>query len=183
MYVTTDMIDDAISRWGEPLRQSFVVETSDAEIEFIRSTQKNGRAHDITLYIKKDDQLVVIAKPFYPPDLFRAPSGGLNPGESIEAGAKREALEETGCQIELKRFLLTSSVSFASGSQSLEWTSYVFAADYFSGDFNFTDTREIREVRLADLAEFELFDRIMRESDKAGLHYRARLHTAVSALL
>ncbi len=37
----------------------------------------NGRAHDVTLYIEKDNGYIFIAKPFYPAGLFRAPSGGI----------------------------------------------------------------------------------------------------------
>lgn len=218
MFVTDKMIDEMAARFGSPATPSFDIPTPRDQIEFIRSTQKQGRNHDVTIYAIKAEQVVVIAKHFYPPKLYRAPSGGLNPGESFETGIAREMREEIGCEIELERFLIHTSVRFFdsgvdrerhtpsseqvlkpplsrgesvgpsySGRQtsrsapgdSIHWRSLVFLARVVSGDFKFTDTHEIKEVRLADWSEFELFGEIMRASDKAGLHYRAQLHEAV----
>ena len=59
----------------------------------------------------------------------------------------------------------------------------MFLARYLSGDFQFTDHQEIREVRLATLDEFEDFSQIMRVTNIGGLHYRAALHDSVRKLL
>ncbi len=186
MFVSKEAIKEMEERFGEPRRADFLIPVMTEEFERIRSSQKNGRRHDITLYIVKDGKIVVIAKPFYPPGMYRAPSGGLNPGEDFIAGALREAWEETGCEIELERFLLTTSVEFVKlpeRKEKIEWNSYVFQARYVSGDFEFTDKREIREVRMAALTEFEKFSAIMRDLPVGGLHYRAALHDAVKDLL
>jgi 8-oxo-dGTP pyrophosphatase MutT (NUDIX family) len=220
MFVTADMIAKAAGKYGRPERVSFRIPVLAKEFAYIRSSQKHGRCHDTTVYIRKGDAFVVIAKPFYPPGQYRAPSGGLKPGESIGAGIAREMREETGCDVVLSRFLLVSHVTFAlsdtpptfngntenlivsprgpyvsdnschdcegdegdSGS-TIAWVSYVFLADYAGGDFDFTDRREIREVRLATLSEFGQFAAIMRRSQIGGLHYRAALHEAVARLL
>jgi len=50
----------------------------------IRSSQIDGRAHDITLYIENAGRIAVTAKHDYPPGLYRAPSGGLHAGETLE---------------------------------------------------------------------------------------------------
>lgn len=183
MYVSQDMIDQMAARYGQPDFVRFTFPVADREFAFIRSTQKFQREHDATLYIIKDGQIVVTAKHHYPPGLYRAPSGGLHPGESFEDGIAREMMEETGTEIELERFVLFSNVTFINQSGKIPWRSYVFQARYVRGDFNFTDTWEIREVRLASLDEFETFGRIMRASDIGGLHYRAALHEAVAPLL
>jgi len=183
MFVTYDMIADMARRYGQPHEREFSFEVTENELNRIRSSQKQGRNHDVTLYIRKDDQLVVIAKPMYPPDLYRAPSGGLKPGESFEAGIDREIAEETGCRIELSRFLLRTSVHFRHRTDSLFWRSFVFLARYKSGDFLFTDHAEIREVRLADWSEFDSYGCIMCATDIGGLHYRAALHETVVELM
>ena len=183
MFVTDDMIVSMAARYGRPHEREFRFEATAAELVRIRSSQKEGRNHDVTLYIRKGDQLVVIAKHMYPPDLYRAPSGGLKPGEPFETGIAREMSEETGCEIELERFLLRTAVNFSHGSDSLFWRSFLFLAVYKSGDFKYTDHDEIRAVRLADWSEFEMFGRIMRASDIGGLHYRAALHETVVALI
>lgn len=190
MFVTEEMIARMVEQFGQPKRAEFRIEVTSEELDRIRSSQKQGRDHDVTLYIHKDGRIVVIAKPMYPPGMYRAPSGGLKPGESIVEGIDREVAEETGCRIELERFLLRTDVMFvhtdASGDgdeDSIRWRSLVFQARYVSGDFQFTDHEEIVEVRLATLDEFEEFSRIMRGTAIGGLHYRAWLHDTVKGLL
>ena len=183
MYVSQNMINEMADRYGDPKRAEFSFPVSGHEYAFIRSTQKYQREHDATVYIIKDGEVVVIAKHHYPPGMYRAPSGGLHPGESFEEGIAREVLEETGTEITLERFLLVSNVTFTNSSGEIPWRSFVFQARYAKGEFQFTDTREIREVRLARLSEFDTFGRIMRSLDVGGLHYRAALHEAVAPLL
>lgn len=177
------MIGQMAALYGIPQRVGFTFSIDAVEYQRIKSTQKNGRKHDFTLYIIKGDRIVVIAKHSYPPGLYRAPSGGLRPGEDVHDGIRRETIEETGCEIELQSFLLHSAASFASDLGTIKWNSYVFQARYLRGDFKFTDRREIREVRLASLDEFEAFSAIMRQSKIGGLHYRAALHDAVQESL
>lgn len=205
MFVSEDMIAEAARRYGRPKRGRFTAECTSAHFDFIRSTQKRDRAHDVTLYVLKDDQLVVNAKHFYPQGMFRAPSGGLEPGESLEDGIARELMEETGCQATIERFLLIARVTFVRGetgrlldvgmedepavstisesADTIDWTSYVFQLRFSGGDFAFTDHREIREVSLARLEDFERFSQFKRDSDNGGLHYRAALHDVVRDLL
>lgn len=186
MFISRETIGSLIDRYGQPERAEFRIPVDSREFDRIKSSQKDGRSHDVTLYIVKDGKIVVIAKHFYPPGMFRAPSGGINPGENFVEGARREAREETGCEIELEKFLLISNVSFElvpRDGRSINWMSYVFRARYLGGGFDFSDKREIREVRLADPSEFDQFARIMRQQPIGGLHYRAALHDAVKKLL
>ena len=186
MFITEDMVRDLERRFGVPAYREFVLPATTAELERIRFSQKQGRDHDVTLYIEKGDKLIVIAKHPYPPGLFRAPSGGIHPGESFLEGINREAHEETGCDIEVLKYILRTSVKFVAESNKWDlvtWRSFVFQAKYVSGDFAYTDHHEISAVRLADWSEFETFSRIMRQSESAGLHYRADLHEVVAGLL
>lgn len=186
MYVTDDMIRGMEQAYGQAAFRNFIIPCSPQEVAFISGTQRDGRNHDVTLYIRKAEQVVVIAKHFYPPGLYRAPSGGLNPGESFERGIAREVAEECGCEIRLSRFLLRTSVRFTNREHEedcVRWRSFVFLADYVRGDFQFTDTHEIRGVRLADWSEFVEFSRIMRENGRGGFLYRAALHEAVAELV
>jgi len=176
-----------VDRYGQPAFMKYRFPVEEKEYQRILGSQKNGRMHDVTVYTVKEGRIVVIAKHFYPPGMYRAPSGGLMQGETFEEGLKREVWEETGCEIALNRFLLKTKVAFFCesdvGENVIDWNSYVFQADYLKGDFNFTDKREIREVRLTRLEEFENFSRIMRQSDIGGLHYRAALHDTIKGLL
>ncbi len=185
MFITKEIIQNLADRFGVPKKVAFEFEVSEEEYDLIKSSQKNGREHDVTLYIVKDKKLIVIAKHFYPKGLFRAMSGGINEGEDFVTGAKREALEETGCEIAFEKFILQTHVQFKqkNSDKLINWYSYVFKADYVSGEFDFTDKHEIREVALVDIKEFDKYSATMRASDRGGLHYRAALHDEVVKLL
>jgi 8-oxo-dGTP pyrophosphatase MutT (NUDIX family) len=176
------MIDRMARRYGAPCVKTFKIDASSKELRRIRSSQKHGRNHDVTLYVRKEGRIVVIAKHMYPPGLYRAPSGGLAPGEDFHAGIRREMAEEIGCEITLRTFLLRTGVLFRCGSDEVYWRSFVFLADYLRGDFHFTDRDEIRGVHFAAWEDFRDYGRIMRRTDIGGLHYRAALHEKVSQL-
>ncbi len=185
MFIKEETIQQLSKQFGQPKDVSFEFKVSEKEYNGIKSSQKKGREHDVTLYIVKDKKIIVIAKHFYPQGLFRAPSGGINPGEDFVEGAKREAREETGCEIQFENFLLKTYVQFIqkNSDKIINWHSYIFQAKYISGNFEFTDTNEIREVALVDIKHFEKFSETMRASEIGGLHYRAALHDEVKKLI
>jgi len=177
------MIAEMAKQYGLPEHKQFHFSVTQSEFNRIRSSQKHDRNHDVTLYVRKGDKVIVIAKHFYPPGLYRAPSGGLQPGESFVEGINREIAEETGCAVALDRFILQTAVDFSHDNQNIFWRSFIFLADYIEGDFQFTDKHEIREVRLVDWSNFETYGHIMRQTDIGGLHYRAALHDSVIELI
>jgi len=183
MFVTDKLFAPVIEKYGAPKIVAMTAPVSPKEYDFIRSTQKNGRNHDVTLYIFKDDKVIVNAKHYYPPGMFRALSGGVNPGETVENGIKREAYEETGSVVEIEKYLMRIDVDFTDSERHLEWHSHIFKCKYLSGELKPIDTEEIREVILADLADFDKFKIEMLKFERGGLHYRARLHDAVKGLL
>jgi 8-oxo-dGTP pyrophosphatase MutT (NUDIX family) len=145
------------------------------EFRRIHRSMSRGRTHDITLFVAKDNGFVFIAKHSYPEGLFRAPSGGLNKDEDFIVGAKREAFEETGLDIELERYVLRIRVRFQSSDGHIDWTSHVFMARHIAGAISPRDTYEIREARLVTLDEIPRFQEIMRKSNIGGFQYRAFL--------
>ena len=177
------MLQKVADRYGYPPVIAMNAPVDEDEYNFIRSTQSYGRNHDFTLYIFKGNKVIVNAKHHYPDGLFRAPSGGLKPGEEFEEGVIREAYEETGTKIKLQRYILQINVSFSFGRKSIPWRSHIFTAKYVSGKIAPTDHREIREARLADMVEFDEFKKIIDGMESGGLAYRARLHEEVTKLL
>ena len=155
-----------------------------AEWRLLKASQHDGRAQDVTLFIFIDGRIVVIRKPFHPPGVYRPPSGGVPPGESIAAAAKREAYEETGLEIELQRYLLRPKPVFVHEQERVAWTSHVFLARRTGGELCPRDTREIEEVKLVSIAELEgsIRERLL-ESGLGGLRYRARLADLTLACL
>ena len=184
MYVTYRQIQEAADKFGYPPVIHMTAPVDMKEYDFIRSTQHYGRSHDVTMFIFKGHQLIVIAKHHYPQGLFRPPSGACHPGESLEKGALREAYEETGCAIRLSRYILQINVDFACGDNVIPWKSHIFTGRYVSGEIHPIDTREIREVALASIEDFAKYKDIIRyKTASGGLNYRARLHDEVLRLL
>lgn len=184
LYVDEAMIQEVEEKFGRPEALRLTQEVTPGEMALVRSSQKHGRAHDITLFIFRGEKLALIRKPIHPPGVFRAPSGGLNPGEPFEEGAKREAWEETGLDIEMERYLLRIQVRFICGQEDIEWSSHVFSARAVSGGLAPQDTREILATRWATLEELQ---GPIREAVLASgwglLDYRVTLTDRAVALL
>lgn len=184
MYITPEMINDVERKYGSPDVLAFVYEMKPNEFELVRRTQKNGRAHDVTLFIIVDNRIAVIRKHMYPPGAYRAPSGGISPGEGFEEGAIREALEETGLAVTLERYLARVRVRFTCGPRAIAWTTHVLTARPCldlsglpaDGALQPEDTHEIAEARLASLEELrgEIKTALIR-TKSTGLRYRAEL--------
>lgn len=183
MYFSPRMIQMVADQYGYPPLVNMVAPVDREEFDFIKSTQYFGRMHDVTMYIFKGSKVIVNAKHFYPKGLFRCPSGGLKPGEKFEDGVYREAYEETGTKIQLDRYILQVHVNFVCGKSYIPWRTHVMAAHYLEGELRPIDTREIREVKLAELSEFDDFKEIINYLDSGGLKYRARLHDEIVKLL
>lgn len=177
MYISDEIVREMEKKYGRPEELSFAYEMSEREFGVVLGSQKHGRAHDVTLFIIKDGKLVVIKKPMYPPGAYRAPSGGINPGEPFEEGALREAYEETGLVVTLNKYILRAKVRFSHRSSVIKWTSHVFTASSIGGDLQPIDTHEICEARLVTLDE--LMGSIRNEllaSGSTGLRYRSELN-------
>lgn len=174
-FVTAEMIAQAEARYGKPATYSLSYPATPREMDIVRSSQKSGRKHDITLAIFGEPGVIVIAKPWYTRGLYRLPSGGLLPGEPLEVGAAREAKEETGVEMKLLRYHLRVDVEFRGEAYTIPWTSHVFSARHVSGAVAAEDTDEIREARWCRWGELLAHRALMLDSAVSGLQYRAAL--------
>jgi ADP-ribose pyrophosphatase YjhB (NUDIX family) len=185
-YLRAEDIALMEQEYGKPVELETEIEMTSVEMERVRRSQYNGRAHDITMFIFNRDKLLFNAKHFYPKGLFRAPSGAAKPGESMKDGAKREAYEETGIKIELEKYIARISVRFVNNRDNndiISWTSHVFKARYISGEIDPKDKREIREARYVDFNEIPKFNEIMRKTNIGGFRYRKYLTEQCMKLL
>jgi len=179
MFVKESDIIEAGRRYGEPERLHFgTIAMKDFEFELMIGSMKNGRRHDVTMFAEKDGGWVCIQKPSYSgTGIYRAPSGGLNPGETLEEGLRREMREETGLEVAIERFLLIIEVEFAGPAGAVQpWTSYVFSGRADGGELEIRDTREISDLRIVPRDEMlgPIADK-MDASGWGGFIYRARL--------
>jgi 8-oxo-dGTP pyrophosphatase MutT (NUDIX family) len=167
-----------IQKYGEPVVHKFVANFLGFECELVEQTEAKGRLHDITCFIRRDDGFfVVIQKHQYArTGIYRAPSGGATPGESLEDAAIREMYEETGLTIELTYFVLDMQLSVVCKDRTIPWRSLVFMAKPVDGEMKPVDTREIFDVTTMhrDQLVGEVA-KLMEDSGWGGFKYRAFL--------
>lgn len=183
MYITAETITALQIRFGVPTEARLVFEMRGEEFEQLRASMKNSRAHDVTLFIIRDRRVAVIRKPMYPPGVFRAPSGGVLPGEDFESGALREALEETGLEVELDEYVVRVYVTFMHQGDEVDWTSHVFLARANAGEIHPIDTDEVAEAFWVTLDELRASSAALRATGSTGLQYRATLNDMMMEML
>jgi ADP-ribose pyrophosphatase YjhB (NUDIX family) len=183
VHVDEAMLAAVRARFGTPATLPWDAEIS-AE-EWAVATHNPTRTHDVTLFILDPARAIaLIRKPQFAADIWRPPGGGIKPGEDFAAGAVREALEETGLHVELRRYLVASQVVFRNAGRELPWQTHVFLAETEDETIAPGDPDEIAEARWGTLAELAgpLRERLLA-TGRAFWRYRVALHDAALAQL
>jgi len=177
MYISKYAIQSIEFTYNVPQQIFMVQEISQEEMAMLRHSQKHGRSHDITFFIIDNrSRIAVIRKHFHPLGVFRAPSGGLEPGEDFETGALREAHEETGLSIYLEKYLLRINVHFKNHKLKVPWTTHVFSAKVNEGIIAPIDTQEIAEAKWITASELQGSVRsLLLSTGKGFFQYRVKL--------
>ncbi|MFL5912563.1 MAG: NUDIX hydrolase [Gaiellaceae bacterium] len=181
-------VDDAVlapvrATFGTPAVLRWEGEISD--VEWGIATHNPARTHDVTLFILDPGRrLALIRKPHFAEDVWRPPGGGIHPGEEFVAGAVREALEETGLHVELRRYLVATEALFTNAGRELHWRTHVFLAETADTEIAAGDPQEIAEARWGTLDELAgpLRERLLA-TGRAFWRYRVALHDAALAAL
>jgi ADP-ribose pyrophosphatase YjhB (NUDIX family) len=165
-------------RFGTPLELPWKGEIGD--VEWAIATHNPARTHDVTLLILDPSRRVaLIRKPHFAAGIWRPPGGGIKPGEDFVAGAVREALEETGLKVELRRYLVASHAIFSNAGRELRWRTHVMLAETEDDELAPNDPEEIAEARWGTLDELAgpLRERLLA-TRRAFWRYRVALHDA-----
>lgn len=178
MY-TRQQIPGIRSQYGQPYHLWMTQDFGDLGWNMVQKTLAQRRSHDSTLFIEgPDHRFALMAKHSYPPGLFRSASGGVQIGEDLVAGALREAREETGLEIQLKRFLLHITLDITHDKDIVTWESYVFHATTRDVHMGSLDRRDVRDARWATRNQIEKMNERLIATENGGLLYRARLNDA-----
>lgn len=183
MHITVAVLVPLEGQFGVPAEVRWRCPISAAEMAMLTASKRGWRQHDVTLFIQRQDGLLaVIRKPHFPEGVWRAPSGGVDPGEDFVQGVAREALEETGLRCQLVRYLLRVSVAFVHGQDEERWYSHVFLANTPDTELSPRDTGEIAAARWMTVAELQGEVRAaLLASGRSLLVYRVALTDAAIA--
>lgn len=182
MHVTEAVLASIRERYGEPARLRWEGEVSEEEMALAAANPR--RRHDVTLFVFRGRRLALIRKPHFPPGVWRTPGGGIKPGEGFVEGVVREALEETGAVVELRRYLVLAEAAFHCRGRRLDWRTHVFHAETAAEELSPRDRAEIAEARWGSAEELAgpIRERLLA-TGRALWRYRVALHDAALAAL
>ena len=167
------------ARFGYPYHQWMTQEFNEAGWNLVQKSLAQKRTHDVTMLIEgPDGRFALMSKHSYPPGIFRSPSGGVHPGEDIAAGAIRESKEETGLNIEVKRFLLHITLDISYKEEIATWDSYIFYATTRDTQLKPTDLKEVKDTQWAGREHLISMVNMLKETGNGGLIYRGDLTAA-----
>lgn len=184
-HVDELLLAPVVARFGRPERWDGSREINAQNAATIARSSARRRAHDVTFVIQSGDgRVVIVRKPQFPAGAWRIPSGGIDRGESFETGTLREALEETGLEIELTGYPLVAESRFTHAGAVIPWTSHVVTARAGSEALAPRDVVEIEDARWAPMDELlGPVANVLRASGSPLFLYRADLHDRIAALL
>jgi 8-oxo-dGTP pyrophosphatase MutT (NUDIX family) len=183
MHVDEAVLAPVRERFGTPAIIEFEGEITERERRVMLGSG-TMRRHDVTLFVFAGDRLALIRKPHFAAGVWRTPGGGIHPGEDFVAGALREALEETGLEVELDRYVVLAQARFHFRGETTDWRTHVVSARAEPAALAPLDRGEIAEARWGTAAELQgpIRERLLA-SGTTFWRYRVALHDAALAAL
>jgi 8-oxo-dGTP pyrophosphatase MutT (NUDIX family) len=183
---TPEDVRAAEAALGPPATAAFVAALSDDEWRDLERRLAPGRRHDaVFVLVAASGRLAAMRKPEYPVGAWRIPGGGVEPGESLVEGARRELYEETGLRAVPTRYVLRATVDFRSPGAVRRWTTHVLAGT--CGDepeFSVVDAGEaVAERAFVTPAELRAAGTLFRSTGLGALSYRADVQDLILSLL
>lgn len=132
----------ALYKAEEPL------ETEKFYRELVEKTTSDRRGEVAFFVQRKNGTFILVRNTYYPKQVYRVPTGGINFGESVEHALLREVGEELGVTVSIHRFLGVIEHRFSYQNQEpVFFYSYVFWLKEESG-------RLIEDATEDEIAEY-----------------------------
>jgi ADP-ribose pyrophosphatase YjhB (NUDIX family) len=142
---TQDELVTLAERYGQPLARSVDL----GQTKQFDPINKSDRYGEVCMVVRrKNGRLLTMKKTFYPTGAYRLLTGGINHGEAVFDALLRETHEETGLEVEVKRFLVAAAyITAATGDQPVFY-SFAFLLDEVGGTLGVIDESERVEAFL-----------------------------------
>jgi len=126
---------------------------------FFDPIKRPDRIGEVCMVIRRPSGKVLLAiKDFYPAGAYRLPTGGIDHGEPVLDALLRETSEETGLDVEVRRFLAWidyEGAGIGAGDEKISFHTFAFLMDEVGGTLGVRDPGErildFREVEVAEL--------------------------------
>lgn len=176
----SEQIAALAAQYGQPARVHYAAAEATCPI-----TRRD--AEILPVIRRTNGKLLVMTKGHYPNLVFRLPTGGIEPGEEIEAALWREVAEETGLQVTLERFLAV--LTYERAAHQPPFTTIAFLLSEQGGTLECSDPDE-GIAAFGEVLPHELFDvaaRLRTLPDIAGYwtawgRFRALSHDLIAGL-
>lgn len=155
---TQDELATLAERYGQPLTRSVDL----GQTRQFDPINKNDRYGEVCMVVRrKNGRLLTMKKIFYPTGAYRLLTGGIEYGEKIFDALLRETHEETGLEVEVKRFLVAAAyITTETGDQPVFYT-FAFLLDEVGGTLGVIDENEhveaFVEIEPAELSQRAAF--------------------------
>lgn len=136
---------------------------------FAQSDDGLSRANEVCMIFRRPwGDVLTFRKTFYPPGVYRLPTGGINVGEDIVDALRREVREETGLSADPHRLLATVGYCVNGFSDRHCCYTFAFLLDEVTGTPAAVDASEqVEEFRWVGVGELpriaEMLERLRDE--------------------
>jgi 8-oxo-dGTP pyrophosphatase MutT (NUDIX family) len=146
------------SRYGQPLVQTVNLDANN----YFDPLKRKDRYGEVCMVVRRrDGHLLTAIKTFYPSGAYRLLTGGINHGERVFDALLRETHEETGLQVEVRRFLAAAAYRINASQETPVFYTFAFLLDEVGGTLGTLDAsehldsfREIEPSELPAMADF-----------------------------
>ena len=183
-----DELAQLAQRYGQPIVQTVNLGAN----TFFDPLNKSDRYGEVCMVIRrKNGRLLTAIKTFYPRGAYRLLTGGINYGEPVLDALLRETHEETGLEVEVKRFLAAVAYQVHSSEETPAFYTFAFLLNEVGGTFGVLDEdeqvesfREIEPSELPAIADYLEHIQHSKSDDIQGDwndwgHFRAVIHHLV----